>query len=191
MRRAIAVLAATIAGLVMLLDFKSAPARSAGGAFGLPSTTPSGAGPSPSAGSPSGSVATPSTPAATPSTPAATPAAKPTTQPTPTPTPTPTKAASGTRTATGPAVPVTEGFRTFGAVQVKVTVSSGKITNLVAVNYPHNDSRSYEISQYSIPVLQQEVMAAQGTHIDIVSGATYTSDAYAQSVQAALDSLKF
>jgi uncharacterized protein with FMN-binding domain len=99
-------------------------------------------------------------------------------------------AAYGTKTVTGSSVPVTEGFSRFGNVQVQVTVSNGKITKLVAVDYPNADPQSAEISQYSIPVLGQEVLQAQGTNIDVVSGATYTTQAYAQSVQAALDKAK-
>jgi uncharacterized protein with FMN-binding domain len=203
MRRALAALAATVAGLVMLLDFKSSPASSSSGALALPGTSPSaaGSGPSDSAGtSPSAAGSAASSSPATdspsaagssgPATPKQTQTPTATPQATPKATPAPTKTTTATKTATGSSVPVTEGFRTFGSVQVKVTVSGGKITDLVAVNYPHNDPRSYEISQYSIPVLQQEVLAAQGTKIDVVSGATYTSEAYAQSVQAALDALK-
>jgi uncharacterized protein with FMN-binding domain len=91
---------------------------------------------------------------------------------------------------TGSSVTVSEGGRVFGAVQVRVTLTNGKITAATAINYPNNDSRSSEISSYSIPVLSQEVLQAQGTSIAVVSGATYTSNAYAQSVQAALDAAK-
>ncbi len=47
--------------------------------------------------------------------------------------------------------------------------------------------RSQEISQYAGPQLHDEVLQAQNAQIDVLSGATYTSEAYAQSVQAALD----
>jgi uncharacterized protein with FMN-binding domain len=75
----------------------------------------------------------------------------------------------------------------FGDVQVKVTISGGKITDVQAVQLPFDRPRSAEISQFAGPRLHDEVLQAQSAQIDTLSGATYTSDAYAQSVQAALD----
>jgi uncharacterized protein with FMN-binding domain len=75
----------------------------------------------------------------------------------------------------------------FGDVQVKVIISGGRISDVQPMQLPFDRSRSAEISQYAAPQLHDEVLQAQSTQIDTVSGATYTSDAYAQSVQAALD----
>ena len=74
----------------------------------------------------------------------------------------------------------------FGDVQVEVVVASGKITDVVALALP-TGRRSGQISQYAGPILRQEALQAQSAQIDLVSGATYTSDAYAQSLQSALD----
>jgi uncharacterized protein with FMN-binding domain len=74
----------------------------------------------------------------------------------------------------------------FGDVQVEVVVASGKVTDVVALELP-TGRRSGQISQYAEPVLRQEALQAQSAKIDLVSGATYTSDAYAQSLQSALD----
>ena len=82
----------------------------------------------------------------------------------------------------GPAVPTR-----YGDVQVEVDTSAGRITNVVAVRLPSDRSRSAEISTYAAPILHDEVIQAQSAQIDVVSGATYTSEAYAQSLQAALD----
>jgi uncharacterized protein with FMN-binding domain len=174
MRRAITALVATVVGLVLLLSFKTGSAKSSNRPVALSGAT---------AGNDTGNDGaddsnSTSTPSPAPSSTG------------PTSSPTATAKAAGTQTITGSSVRVSEGFRTFGSVQVQVTLTNGKITKLVAVDYPNNDPQSSEISQYSIPVLTQEVLAAQGTKIDIVSGATYTSDAYAQSVQAALDKAK-
>jgi len=191
-RRAILAFVATVAGLVVLLSFKTASGKSTNRPVALAGTTPSDqtASSDNSAPSDNPAPAASSTPSSQPSQPGqSTPTQTPTQTPTKAPTKAPTKTA-GTKTVTGSSVPVTEGFRTFGNVQVQVTVSNGKITKLVAVDYPNGDPRSYEISRYSIPVLGQEVLSAQGTSIDIVSGATYTTEAYAQSVQAALDKAK-
>jgi len=91
-------------------------------------------------------------------------------------------AASGS--AVGSAV-----YNGFGQVQVKVTVSGGKITNVVAVQLPNGDPQSASINSYAAPQLAQQAMAAQSAHINGVSGATYTSQAYAQSLQSALTQL--
>ena len=75
----------------------------------------------------------------------------------------------------------------YGNVQVEVDASAGRITNIVALQLPSDRRRSAEISTYAEPILHAEVLQAQSARIDIVSGATYTSEAYAQSLQAALD----
>ncbi len=52
---------------------------------------------------------------------------------------------------------------------------------------PWNDRRDQEINSYAVPVLNGEVVQAQSAGIDMVSGATYTSDGYIQSLQSAID----
>ena len=89
---------------------------------------------------------------------------------------------NATRTFDGPVVE-----NRFGPVQVRVTVSGDKIVDVQAVELPQDRRRSAEISTYAGPVLRQEALQAQSAQIDLVSGATYTSDSYAQSLQAALD----
>jgi len=63
---------------------------------------------------------------------------------------------------------------------------SGKLTDVVALQLP-TGRRSGQISSYAEPILHQEALKAQNANIDLVSGATYTSDAYSQSLQAALN----
>ncbi len=75
----------------------------------------------------------------------------------------------------------------WGAVQVAITVADGKITAVQAVEYPQNNARDRQINAYALPVLAQEVTQAQSAQIDVVSGATVTSDGYIQSPQSALD----
>jgi uncharacterized protein with FMN-binding domain len=94
----------------------------------------------------------------------------------------PTAAATpSTQIVTGPAVSYF-----FGTAQVQVTFTNGKITDVTALQLP-NEGRSGWISQQVAPMLRSEVLAAQSANINLISGATYTSDAYAQSLQAALD----
>ena len=78
-------------------------------------------------------------------------------------------------------------FTQFGDVQVKVTIAGGRITDVQPLQMPFEKQRSAEITQFAGPQLHDEVLQAQSAQIDTLSGATYTSDAYAQSVQAALD----
>jgi uncharacterized protein with FMN-binding domain len=75
----------------------------------------------------------------------------------------------------------------FGDVQVQVVVKNGKIADLGAVRLPFDRPRSQFISQQAAPILRSEVLAAQSARIDLLSGATFTSDAWATSVQSALD----
>ena len=79
----------------------------------------------------------------------------------------------------------------YGAAQVRVTVRNGKIVKLEALALQGNDPRSVQISGSAAPVLQQEVLAKQTAAVDAVSGATFTSASYLQSVQSALDKLGF
>jgi uncharacterized protein with FMN-binding domain len=74
----------------------------------------------------------------------------------------------------------------FGNVRVRVIVSNRKITDVQALQMPFDHQRSLEISQVVTPLLHDEVFQAQSVQIDSPSGAIFTSDAYQQSLQAAL-----
>lgn len=75
----------------------------------------------------------------------------------------------------------------YGPVQVQITITNGRITRVDAIDYPQGGGRDQEINSQAIPQLDQETMQAQSARIDTVSGATYTSDGYRQSLQSALD----
>ncbi|MEU3891219.1 FMN-binding protein [Streptomyces sp. NPDC029041] len=77
----------------------------------------------------------------------------------------------------------------YGAVQVRLTMSNGKITQAEAVQAPKG-GRSDQITAGSVPRLNQAAVAAQSAEIDAVSGATYTSAGYKKSLQSALDKAK-
>lgn len=85
-------------------------------------------------------------------------------------------------TVTGPVIETR-----FGPVQVQVTVSGGQLTDVAALQLPTDHPRSLAISEYAEPILRSEALQARSAQIDLVSGATYTSIAYARSLQAALD----
>jgi uncharacterized protein with FMN-binding domain len=75
----------------------------------------------------------------------------------------------------------------YGPVQLAVTFSGKKITKIQVLQYPTESGRDQEINSYAIPQLNQQAMAAQSANIDGVSGATYTSQGYQQSLQSAID----
>src|SRR6478735_4539104 len=75
----------------------------------------------------------------------------------------------------------------FGPVQVQITVSGGSITDVTVPEYPNSNGRDQQINGYALPQLVSETLSAQSANIDMVSGATYTSDGYLQSLQSAID----
>jgi uncharacterized protein with FMN-binding domain len=135
MRHTLIMLAATVAGLIALLSFKTTPRSPAGQPPAAASQTPPGPG-----------------------------------------------SRQGSRSVTGSAAQTL-----FGPVQVKVTLSGGYITVIQALQLPHDFALSQQISAYAGPLLRKEALRAQSARIDVISGATYTSEGYRQSLQAALD----
>jgi uncharacterized protein with FMN-binding domain len=162
----------TLVGLGALLTFKStAPASTTNASAHVhttPTTTPPATAPPPSpTTSPTtgGGGNTPATPA-----PTSPPATKP---------PTP---ANTTRTVDGDPFD-----NRYGTVQVRLTLQGNQITNVDLLQMPSDRARSQFISEQAGPILQQETLQAQSAQIDTVSGASYTSESYAQSLQSALD----
>ena len=89
---------------------------------------------------------------------------------------------SGGSTVTGDAADTR-----WGPVQVQLTVSGGTITAVDVVEYPDGNGRDQQINARALPTLVQETLDAQSADIDMVSGATVTSDGYLESLQSALD----
>lgn len=160
MRRAFIVTGMTIAGVAWLLNYKIAPHRL--GAIAAVAPTPGDfvASPSPS--------------------PLVTPPPSPTPLATPSPSPSPSPAAAN-GTFTGSDFP-----NRFGDVVVRVVISNGHITDVQAVRLPTDRAVSAYISEQAGPLLRSEALQAQSANIDIISGATYTSESYAQSLESAL-----
>jgi len=161
MLRAIAVLGGTAAGLAALLSFKvhSSPAAAAA--------------PAPSPSQASSSAAPMSTASGTAagkgkSKKSAAPAAS--------------EAASAVRTVTG-----TVANTQYGPMQVQLTLTGTKITNVTVLQRTDSGSESDQIDANAIPKLNSETLAAQSAKIDAVSGASYTSSGYIQSLQSAVD----
>lgn len=168
MKRVIFSVFATIAGLIALLSFKTGGHAAVGAALpsaslGTSSSTSATATPAPTGSAASGppntgqSSTVPSTSAA--STPSAT-----------------------SKTYNGSAVETR-----YGTVQVAVTVAGSKITNVSFLQLTSHDGRSADINSQAAPLLLQETLSAQSSNIDTISGATYTSEGYLQSLQSALD----
>jgi uncharacterized protein with FMN-binding domain len=157
MKRAATAIVATVVGLFWVLTFKVTP-HQAGRVAAVGS-------PAPTAGAPSVSASpTPTAPTAPPATASPTPA---------------TRGTDGTFTGTD--VPTI-----YGDVQVRIVVSGGRLSDVKALQLPSDRARSAEISRYAGPALRSEAIQAQTANVDIVSGATYTSEAYAESLGAAL-----
>lgn len=75
----------------------------------------------------------------------------------------------------------------YGPVRLRVTLQGSRITAVSAVQVPDGSPRDQEITGFAVPQLTQEALSAQSARIDTVSGATYTSEGYIQSLQSALD----
>jgi uncharacterized protein with FMN-binding domain len=160
MKRILLSITGTIFGLVALLSFKSnGHVASANG--GLPSAAlpETTSSPATSSGSATSPTARASPSKSTATTPAAT-----------------------TRTIAGDPIQTQ-----YGTVQIQLTVSGKQIQNVSFLQLTANDGRSEQINSYAGPVLLQETLSAQSAQIDTVSGATYTSEGYLQSLQSALN----
>ncbi len=162
MKRTLSALAATVAGLALLLGLKAHSWRAAGlpvaatggrsnGGGSSPPTAAPGASPS---GKAPGSSGTPAAP-------------------------------GKTRTVNGKSVSTR-----YGAVEVQITLAGNRITAVTPVKLPDSNSIDQAIDQQVVPLLIQESLAAQSAKIDAISGATYTSEGYIKSLQSALDKAK-
>jgi len=127
-----------------------------------------------------------------------TPTPTPTSEPTTTDSPTPTAETTPTPTATPTASPTPGGkYKNgtytgvaanafYGNIQVKVTISGGKITAVNFLQYPNDRGTSVQINKQAMPLLQQEAIAAQSADVNGVSGASDTSQAFIESLSSAL-----
>jgi len=79
----------------------------------------------------------------------------------------------------------------YGNVQVKVTIKGGKLTRVTFLDLPYGDPTSQSISDQVAPVLAQQAITAQSAQVSGVAGASFTSEAYRQSLQSALDKAGF
>ncbi len=163
MRRAPVAIIATIAGLAGVLSFHTKPAS-----LSLGQTL----GPAAPGGSPTSAPTSTTTGSGSSGSPATT---------------SPSAAPPATRTATGAAVNYT-----YGVVSVDATVSGTKLTNVAIVSIDEGGNfRSQSIDEQAVPILEQEALQAQSAGIQSVSGASYTSAGFEQSLQSALTQLGF
>ena len=160
---------ATITGVVLLFSYRTsldavAPVAASGGTTGGASTTGGGDGTDSSSGDDSTrQEPSSSSPSSSPSTSASSGGFK-----------------DGTFTGQSADTP-------YGPVQVSIVVSNGRLTRVQVPVYPTESFRDQEINQRAVPQLVSETLSAQGARIQMVSGATYTSGGYEQSLQSALD----
>ena len=171
MKRIVYGLLATLSGVVLLFSYRTSLEAvmpvAADDTSGTTTTVPAPASTSSSSADASGSTGT-STPSALPS-----PSTTTTQQNT-------SGLADGTYTG--------DAVRTrYGNVQVQITVSGGVITEVQVPQYPNSNREDQQINARALPVLISETTSAQSASIRMVSGATYTSQGYTQSLQSALD----
>jgi uncharacterized protein with FMN-binding domain len=159
MRRVALALFSTITGLVLLLGFKTHSPATSGLPAAIGTSEPATTG-----------TGTTTTPTGTGSSSSASSNS------------TSSSSTSATKTVTGDSVDTR-----WGPVQVRITVTNGKITSVTAVDYPTGNPKDQEINAYAIPTLNKETLAAGSAQIDTISGATVTSDGYISSLQSALD----
>jgi uncharacterized protein with FMN-binding domain len=157
MRRAVIVLGTTAAGLAALLSFKT-HSLAAPAASAAPAGTPA---PSTGASSSTSSTAGQAASAA--------------------------HGASATASAAARTVTGTVASTQHGPMQVQLTLAGAKIAKVTVLQRTDDGAESDQIDAYAIPKLTSETLAAQSAHIDAVSGASYTSSGYIQSLQSALD----
>ncbi len=113
-----------------------------------------------------------------------TPTTAPPPQPTPTLAPPPPAVAAGQYKDGAYAGPQIDAY--WDMVQVKAIVQNGKITDVQFLQYPSDRRTSQRINSIVMPYLQTEAIQAQNANVDVISGATLTSEAFAESLQAAL-----
>lgn len=160
MRRAPFVVAATGAGLGLLLSYHTRPLASPKASEVTQATLPTTTTTAPAGGASEGTSST-STGRTT------------------------TTTAPAEQTATGEDVE----YR-YGDIQLGVTARGSTIESVRVVSNGADDPRSQQINEEAVPQLEQEAISAQSADIDGVSGATYTSLAFAQALQSALDQLR-
>ncbi len=164
MRRALLTLGGTAAGLAALLSFKThslaatAPEATSTPSASAATSQPMASGTGSGSASPAASKKTSAAPKAGASSPAS------------------------ARTVTG-----TVANTQYGPMQVQLALAGTKITKVTVLQRTNDGAESDEIDGSAIPKLTSETLAAQSAHIDAVSGATYTSSGYIQSLQSALD----
>ena len=165
MRRVILAVTGTIAGLVALLSFKShVPSAPVAATAGGPAGTSSSSAPSSSSSSSSSGGQTEVVPGAFPQGSIA-------------------KNLPAGETAVDGKVASTA----YGPVQIQLIKKNGKIVKVAVLVQPTNTLHDVQIGEFAFPKLISETLAAQSGKIDAVSGATYTSAGYVQSLQSALD----
>jgi uncharacterized protein with FMN-binding domain len=169
-RRIVLWLMSTLTVLVLLFGYHTSTS-SASAQGGLASLAAPASGGAISGGLTPGSGAAASSSAAAPSTAAAA----------------PSSSAAASSAATSGTVTGTVAQTRWGPVQVQLTIADKKITNVSVVQYPNGNGKDQEINAQALPILIQETLDKQSASIDMVSGATVTSDGYLESLQSALD----
>jgi uncharacterized protein with FMN-binding domain len=96
-------------------------------------------------------------------------------------------------TARSPAAKYKDGMYTgasedeiYGILQVQAVINKGKINNVLFLHYPNEGGETIAVNTYAMPLLKQEAIRSQSAQVNIITGATQTSQAFTQSLEAAL-----
>jgi uncharacterized protein with FMN-binding domain len=173
MRRAVLTLGGTVAGLAALFSFKT---HSLAGVSAVDTPTTPTAPTSASSAGPTMTSGAGATPPVTPTASAGGAGGTKSSAGTPTATPTPTRTVIGTVANTQ-----------YGPMQVQLTLTGTRITMVTVLQRTDDGAMSNQVDSFAIPKLTAETLAAQSARIDAVSGASYTSSGYIQSLQSAVD----
>jgi uncharacterized protein with FMN-binding domain len=80
--------------------------------------------------------------------------------------------------------PVTDAY--YGPIQIQAVVQDGRLSGIRVLRYPSDRRTSVAINRQALPMLRDEVVSAQSAKVDIISGATLTSEAFVRSLEKAL-----
>lgn len=78
----------------------------------------------------------------------------------------------------------------YGNLQIQAVIKRGQLVDVIFLQYPNDRRNSIEINTAAMPLLKQETIQAQSSSVDIISGATQTSEAFRLTLQSALDQAK-
>jgi uncharacterized protein with FMN-binding domain len=94
---------------------------------------------------------------------------------------TPAPPPPGVKVGTGPLITTP-----FSSIQVRAELTRGRLTAVKTLSLTGADAHTQALNARAEPILREEALRAGGADIDVVSGATYTSESWIESLRAAI-----